>query len=337
MIDAEEADLVRSSMRQLLQDTAPRELPDRLLTSGWCELLDVDAAAAVNALANEQGHALVPGPGLDLVMAHAASLPLDSVSAVVLPPIRRRPSPAASMGRGRLSVDGLVLAGHERAERCFVATVDAVHEVAATALSYQPMRGSDADLGLARATGAVPARHFAQVAVGSDWERAVAAGRRFVAAELVGLTERMLSDTVAYVLARHQFGRPIASFQAVKHRLADVRVAVAAARAGIATAWAEGDPVGAMAAKCLAGRAHRLAAANCQQVHGGIAFTVEHGFHRMIRRGQVLDGLLGSADDLVVELGRHLLDTKVVPRSPQLRSPDGDEAAGGQFAAGVDV
>ena len=147
---------------------------------------------------------------------------------------------------------------------------------------------------------------------------AVAIGRRALAAELVGLSERMLDDTVGYVVERHQFGRPIATFQTVKHRLADVKVATSAARAALRTAWIDDSPTSAVAAKCLAGRAQRVAAANCHQVHGGIAFTVEHGFHRFIRRGQLLDSLLGRADDLVRELGADLLERGRVPRTPPL-------------------
>jgi alkylation response protein AidB-like acyl-CoA dehydrogenase len=76
-----------------------------------------------------------------------------------------------------------------------------------------------------------------------------------------------------------------------------------------------------VAAKCLAGQAHQLAAAHCHQVHGGIAFTKEYGFHRMIRRGQLLDALLGSRVDLVAALGRQIADEGRVPRTPRLRAP----------------
>ncbi|MEI8241331.1 MAG: acyl-CoA dehydrogenase, partial [Actinomycetota bacterium] len=54
------------------------------------------------------------------------------------------------------------------------------------------------------------------------------------------------------------------------------------------------------------------------QVHGGIAFTTEHGFHTLIRRGQSWLGLLGHPDDLTRLLGEHLVAHSVVPRTPQL-------------------
>jgi alkylation response protein AidB-like acyl-CoA dehydrogenase len=56
-------------------------------------------------------------------------------------------------------------------------------------------------------------------------------------------------------------------------------------------------------------------------VHGGIAFTVEHGFHRFIRRGYMLDNLLGTADDLVREIGQNIVDAHLVPRTPGLIRP----------------
>jgi alkylation response protein AidB-like acyl-CoA dehydrogenase len=135
---------------------------------------------------------------------------------------------------------------------------------------------------------------------------------------LVGGAGQMLANTVEYVMQRHQYGRAIGSFQSVKHRLADVHVAITAARSGVAASWQHRDPLTAMAAKCLAGRAHQLASTHCHQVHGGIAFTTEHGFHRWIRRGQLLDSLLGTSAHLTDEIGRHLISSAAVPRVPAL-------------------
>ncbi|MFI5052916.1 MAG: acyl-CoA dehydrogenase family protein [Acidimicrobiia bacterium] len=311
MMDADELDLVRASMRELLARHAPAELPAQLLDGGWAELVGEGPATAISVLAEEQGRSLAVAPILDLVLLHGAGLQLEPDISFVLPPMRQHLSP----------IDGLVLAGHERAATFLVVGPDdEIFAVSPRELHFQPVLGSDPDLQLHRATGTVRDADTRIVAPPEAWSSALAAGRRSLASELIGLTERMLDDTVGYVLERHQFGRPIASFQTVKHRLADVRVAASAARAGLDTAWIDHDPTSALAAKCLAGRAHRLAATNCHQVHGGIAFTVEHGFHRFIRRGLMLDGLLGRADDLVSELGRHLLERGRVPRTPQLRT-----------------
>jgi Acyl-CoA dehydrogenase, C-terminal domain len=320
MMDQAERDLVRASMAQLLAGTKPAELPAALVSSGWLEVLDDDPVFAASVLAEEQGRSLAVSPSLDLVMLHGAGLPVDADAAVVLPLVSRHPSPPGRSSPASVEVDGLVLAGHERAGRFLVATDNGVVAVGRDALDLQPIGGTDPDLGLQRVrTGRARPAAAETRPTPADVVGAVAAGRRFLAAELVGLTERMLADTVAYVLDRRQFGRQIGSFQTVKHRLADVRVATSAARAGVGTAYEDLEPCSAMAAKILAGRAHRLASTHCHQVHGGIAFTVEHGFHRFIRRGQVLDGILGSADDLTVALGRRLLADRRVPRTPPLR------------------
>lgn len=319
MMDRAERELIRSSMRQLVTTTGAAEVPRQLLEDGWAELLDDDPASAVSLLAEEQGRALAASPALDLALLHGAGMSLEPTTAFVLPPMRRPSTPAGVCDDGvALRVDGLVLTGHGRATTLVVPTGEGLVEIPPSALDVTPVRGGDPDLGLNRATGDLPVADARPVAPVAAWTSALAIGRLTLAAELVGLTERMLGDTIDYVLDRHQFGRTIASFQAVKHRLADVRVAIGATRSGLATAWGDGDPLSAMAAKALAGRAHRLTAANCHQVHGGIAFTVEHGFHRLIRRGQMLDGLLGSADDLVRQLGRHIIEAGGVPRTPQL-------------------
>jgi Acyl-CoA dehydrogenase, C-terminal domain len=312
-MDATELELVRVSMREVLTRHPAPEVPAQLLDGGWAELVDEDAATAISILAEEQGRAVTNAPILDLVLLHGAGLPLDPETSFLLPPLR----PAAT---GTTAVDGLVLAGYERSTTLLALGPDeSIVGIDPGALRFEPIRGGDPDLGLTRVTGAVRS-DTRVVAEGDAWSSALAAGRRAVAAELVGLSERMLGDTVDYVLERHQFGRPIASFQTVKHRLADVRVATTAARAGLETAWLDGTPTSAVAAKCLAGRAHRIATTNCHQVHGGIAFTTEHGFHRFIRRGQMLDALLGRADNLVVELGRRFIEQGGVPRTPPLRT-----------------
>ncbi|MFG2603981.1 acyl-CoA dehydrogenase family protein [Streptomyces sp. NPDC048514] len=107
-----------------------------------------------------------------------------------------------------------------------------------------------------------------------------------LAAEAVGAAGRVLERTVEHVGQRVQFGRPVGSFQAVKHRLADVYVAVQAARsAAYYAAWASarGDGAGGLAlAQAL--EALRTAAAEGIQLHGGIGFTWEHDAHLYFKR-----------------------------------------------------
>lgn len=139
----------------------------------------------------------------------------------------------------------------------------------------------------------------------------LAAGRRAIAWWLVGTSRAMLSLARTHALERVQFGRPIASFQAVRHRLADTLVAVEGAEA---TLEVDDDELGSLLAKAAAGQAALTAARHCQQVLAGIGFTAEHDLHRHIRRVHVLDGLLGSARELTREAGTVLRQNRSAPR-----------------------
>ncbi|CAM5451686.1 acyl-CoA dehydrogenase family protein [Streptomyces coeruleorubidus] len=121
-----------------------------------------------------------------------------------------------------------------------------------------------------------------------------------LAAEAVGAAGRVLERTVEYVGQRVQFGRPIGSFQAVKHRLADVYVQVQAARsAAYYAAWAtaQGERVGGLAlAQAL--QALRGAAAEGIQSHGGIGVTWEHDVHLYFKRAAGDELLFGPVHRL---------------------------------------
>ncbi|MFI6462673.1 acyl-CoA dehydrogenase family protein [Streptomyces sp. NPDC050528] len=121
-----------------------------------------------------------------------------------------------------------------------------------------------------------------------------------LAAEAVGAADRALERTVHYVKQREQFGRAIGSFQAVKHRLADVYVQVQAAKsAAYYAAWAigHGERVGGLAlAQAL--EALRTAASEGIQLHGGIGFTWEHDAHLYFKRAAGDELLFGPVHRL---------------------------------------
>ena len=123
----------------------------------------------------------------------------------------------------------------------------------------------------------------------------------------------MLDLARTHAIERVQFGRPIARFQAVRHRLADALVAVEALEATLTAARDEPSPMTAALAKATAGRTARTVAAHCQQVLAGIGFTTDHPFHRFLKRTMALEGLFGSADEIVLDLGRQLLAARRVP------------------------
>ncbi|MEV1044470.1 acyl-CoA dehydrogenase family protein [Streptomyces sp. NPDC049916] len=113
-----------------------------------------------------------------------------------------------------------------------------------------------------------------------------------VAAEVVGTAASALERTVEYVRGREQFGRPIGSFQAVKHRLADLYVRVEAARSA---AW---DPDSGPLALAQALEADRITTAEAVQLHGGIGFTWEHEAHRFFKRAAGDELLFGPVHRL---------------------------------------
>jgi acyl-CoA dehydrogenase len=128
-------------------------------------------------------------------------------------------------------------------------------------------------------------------------------GRVALAVDQVGGCDHSLDATVSYVLQRRQFGRPIGTFQAVKHRLADLLVDVEAARSVAAYATAcvtAASPelsLAASVAKAVCSSAFRRAAAEYVQLHGGIGFTWEHPAHWYVRRARSSEVLLGTEDD----------------------------------------
>ena len=165
---------------------------------------------------------------------------------------------------------------------------------------------------LARALGGIdPA--FGRVTFGALPDDALAAGRRAVAHELVGVSRTMLELARTHALERIQFDVPIASFQAVRHRLADALVAIEAASAALDGAWDDGGAFAAMVAKATAGRSARTVARHAQQVLAGIGFTAEHPFHRSFRRTRVLDDLFGSSQRLTRDIGDQLLAARALP------------------------
>ena len=115
------------------------------------------------------------------------------------------------------------------------------------------------------------------------------------AAQLLGCGERLLADSVDYVQQRRQYGRVIGSFQAIKHRLADVRIALDFARPLVHGAALDGGPRAVSAAKVAAGDAAYLSSRVALQVHGAIGYTAEFDLGLWINRVRALLGAWGDA------------------------------------------
>jgi hypothetical protein len=146
----------------------------------------------------------------------------------------------------------------------------------------------------------------------------VAVGRHALGWWLVGAGRAMLALARQHALDRSQFGRPVASFQAIRHRLAETLVAIEGAEGTLVAAAAEPDDLSFLLAKAAAGQAALTAARHCQQVLGGIGFTAEHELHRHVKRALVLDAMLGSARELTREAGATLRAKRFAPRLVQL-------------------
>ena len=119
-------------------------------------------------------------------------------------------------------------------------------------------------------------------------------------AEMVGTASKILDMTVDYTKVREQFGRPIGSFQAIKHRCAEMLTDLEASRSAANFAcWAvasgdDGAEMAASVAKSFCGEALARLGGEGVQVHGGIAFTWEHDMHLYLKRIKSAEALLGD-------------------------------------------
>jgi len=170
-------------------------------------------------------------------------------------------------------------------DRAAVVSLDATRPLCDLAFDSAPAR--------AVATGEAAAQAVAS---------ALAAGAAMLASEQLGVAQRCLDMTVAYLKERRQFARPIGSFQALKHRVADVWIQVTQARAAAryaAACLADGDPDTSVAialAKAACGDAAVHAAQECVQMHGGIGFTWEHPAHLLLKRAKSGSMAFGTPD-----------------------------------------
>lgn len=146
-----------------------------------------------------------------------------------------------------------------------------------------------------------PSRRLYDVtATGDTWQadtkRAYEFGALATAAQLVGAAEALLTDAVEYAKQRTQFGRVIGSYQAIKHKLADVHIAIELARPLVYGAALTLEPRDVSAAKAAASEAGLLAARSSLQTHGAIGFTQEHDLSLTLLRVQALRSAWGTPE-----------------------------------------
>ena len=232
----------------------------------------------------ETGYAALPEP----VVEHCCvALPLLAVPGAAL-------DGTATVTAGI----GDVVPYTQRADHLLLLDDESSRLVAAAEVTLERLQSVDGARDLARVTGA----GGVGTAIGSgDAARARDRGALGAAAQLVGLARRMLDLTVAYATERRQFGVPIGSFQAVKHHLADARIALEFARPLVyRAAWSTDardpdSPVHVSMAKAAASDAALLTARQALQCHGAIGYSFEYDLHLFMKRAWALAAEWGDA------------------------------------------
>lgn len=322
-MDADEFRLLRESLRSLFTEyaAAPEALSSAVRELGWADVV-AEEPSAESLLFEEQGRSLAVSGILDEAVLAAAGIDWDGpeTGAVVYPlGVRSAESgPTMSVGNGQLRLDGILRTSGGGAECVLVPAATGagtvLYSIPTAVLAPRLVGGLDSEGGWSRISGVVALDRVPFVPA-ATWPEAVAAGRRALAAELLGVARAALDVAVTHVTDRHQFGRPIGAFQTVRFRLAEVKVAIEAAAEAVRLAYAEApDPLASAVAKALAGDAADLSVRQAAQVCGAVGSTWEFPLHRLIRRSFALDLVLGHADGLRTELGRMVVRNSGAPQ-----------------------
>lgn len=297
LLPTPEQDEIVESIRAVLADhhtlgqPASQALWQTAAAQGWFGLGVPEANGGVGysvveeaLLAIELGRAAVPGPFLGTVLAaHTA----DAAAAAQII--------AGESPVGFAEFEGAALRVFDGTEGGLALRLDDGALVRVATLHDEP--SIDLLIPLATATDATV------VAEGLDRARATV----LLAGSLAGIASAVTDQSVSYGMDREQFGVPIGSFQAVKHRCADMAVKAEAALTQVhyaALSLRDGAPDATFQVESAAVVAARAAVDNAEinvQNHGGIGFTLEHTAHRYVTRARVLAALAGG-------LRRHLAD-----------------------------
>ena len=316
-MDADDQKLFADALREVTAKCAGQSIDEALGGLGWDEAFAEQPRMATSLLFEQQGLLNATSQSLQTVFAYAAGLVLTPAMTVVLPAIGSIEPPGEVTPAG-IVVHGLATVAALRSDSAVAVVRVAADLVAAVTLSpdeltFSPVEGMDADLCLVRVRTLQPVPVSRATTLPATWPVAVAAAQRALAHELVGVSRAMLRLARDHAVDRIQFGQPIASFQAVRHRLSDSLVAVEAADATAAAAWEAPSVTSSSLAKAVAGQGALTVARHAQQVLAGMGFTREHPLHRHVRRALVLDALFGSSRTLLDDLGAEAIRTGQLP------------------------
>lgn len=310
----------------------------------WAELAEMGLLAAPFAeadgglgfgpvetmvVAEALGARLVAEPYLPTVVMAAAALNLSDNAALraelvpqiaageLIVAVAPEPGVTASRSNGAWRLDGHLgsVPFADSADRMVVAADEGVFliDLAAEGVSRRGHRTFD---GLRAAEVTLSGVEVAenQVLAGSNADLAERIRQHAIAAmaaEAVGLMSMLLDATIEHLKTRKQFGQPLASFQALKHRSAEMAVAIEQARSmAIYAAMMVDDPDAEerrrafAAVKSVIGTSGRFVGQNAVQLHGGVGVTEEHRAGWGLRRLTMIDMMFGDADSHAAELAR---------------------------------
>lgn len=321
MIDAEDRVLLDETVRAALADNeagnASHNTIDALLKQlDWLDLLDADPLDAIEIVFRALGHFNAPSTAMDDVLSAALDIRPVADVAVLVPPFASW-EPAGRIDlKQEIDARGLATSRSDTAKDLLV--------VCGTAEAPRLARVGMSEATSERIVGVDPGANLRAIIVSTratevsdldpqKWERTIAWGRLAAAYEISGAARAMLEMACSHALERHQFGHPIAGFQALRHRLAEALVAIEALDATLVSARHESTPLTAALAKAQATRSIREVTRHCQQVLAGVGFTTEHPFHRFLKRTMVLEGVFGSADEILLEVGQRVLAQRLAP------------------------
>jgi Acyl-CoA dehydrogenase, C-terminal domain len=321
-MDGDTRDLLRDSIQQLLADRGA-DLVAGLAELGWQEVVSDDTTGAVDLLFTEQGRAGRASACLDTVLLDAAGGDLRTADGAERPLAVIHPGGDAMCleWERRLVIDGVALSDPRTTRGCVVAA-DGAESTAylmrpdRLASATTPVAGFDPDSSLHRVRIEVPIADTEERKC--DWRSAIAAGRRALAAELVGNGWAMLDIAIDHIRQRTQFGRPIGTNQTPRHRLAECHARLAGARGLIDAAWKSGTPWDAWVAKTYAGYASDTTSRTCLQLCGAIGLTSEHPLGGYAKRARVLDALYGGWRASIQDIGMTLLREEAIPAGPRI-------------------
>ena len=312
--------------RKLFDDETgfDRDLWTRGAELGWTSMLvpeehgggsvSGDGIRDLAIVVEECGRALVPGPVMptNVVAFAVAQSGSDALAKELLPGIAAGEVRAAWTGPSAVELGGIRLSGvvtpvqdGQVADHVLVTTSDGSQVVVACdapGVSVEPLASHDVTRRFARIRFEDVEVAESAVLTSADVERQLALALAMQCADTVGATDVAYAMTLQYVKDRKSFGRPIGSYQALKHRLADMLLWLESSKAATVAA------VNAVQTGRDALNAARVAKAyvaarcpaiirDCLHMHGGIGFTWEHDIHLYLRRVDTNTALHGGVDE----------------------------------------